>query len=291
MLSEMNDKILSVLNSFLDKVDYASFFRISISFLAITSYFSYGGKEFHALFAGGVLPIQLINLITDGKESGAFYLYSHLSKWFNDYNLFNFVSTVYIVALFFLMVGLLSNFFAFIAFVANIVIYFNSDIFLYGYDIFLFNSLLLCSLCRVSSKLSIDARFLDAPTSIYLKHFLRITLCVCYLFSGLSKAFDGIGWWNGDKMIYGMYFGASQKGIAIANFFVNHRIIPVTLGIGTVILEMLYPVFISLRKTRLITLILVILMHILIVFFMDLLSFSIVMIIWNIAAFYDFKDK
>lgn len=274
----------------LKDLDYASFFRISIAFLALTSVISYG-DEYYALFAGNSISLNITNKITENKEDLAFWLYNFLDVFPNTVSLFFWLKLLYIFFLVLLLFGFISTISGLMAFFLNLVIYFNSDLLLYGYDIFMYNSLLLCALCSVNSKLSVDNFLFAVRRSEFLMPILRVHLCICYLFSGLSKAFDGEGWWNGQKMVNALHYSATSKGLWFADLFTSFPIIPLILGVATVILEISYPIFIWRKRSRFLMLSLTILMHIFIWVFLDLLAFASIMIIWNFAAFYDFDSR
>src|SRR5690554_5952808 len=122
------------------------------------------------------------------------------------------------------------------------------------------------------------------------KKFFQIHLCIIYFFSGLDKAL-GFNWWNGE---------AIWKAINLPNFYndfninlatlANYPLIFILIGILTIIIEILYPIFINLKITKNIYLLLTIFMYFEILFILNLYFFSIINIILNITPFY-FKNN
>src|SRR5690606_17347615 len=98
----------------LEALDYASFFRIAISFLAITAILSYG-NEYYALFAGESIPTELTYQITNNKEKLAFGIFEILSADIDQITLFSWIRTIYVISLVLLLVGFLTRVFASIA--------------------------------------------------------------------------------------------------------------------------------------------------------------------------------
>jgi Vitamin K-dependent gamma-carboxylase len=121
---------------------------------------------------------------------------------------------------------------------------------------------------------------------------LQLHICIVYFFSGLTKSL-GIGWWNGTSF-WRAITSPPYDVIPAHTWAILTPALPL-LGIGVLVLEIGYPVFIWLRRTRLIWFSGVIAMHVAIGLTMGLYLFAFVMIVLNFAAFgpnvFPFLDK
>jgi hypothetical protein len=111
---------------------------------------------------------------------------------------------------------------------------------------------------------------------------LQLHLCIVYFFSGLIKAL-GVGWWNGQSL----WRSLTTPPYDVVAPHVWATLAPVLplFGITVWVLEIGYPIFIWLRKTRLIWFLGIIAMHVAIALAMGLYLFAFVMIVLNLAAF------
>lgn len=284
--------------SLIEELSYSSFFRISVALLALSQVLSYN-EEFNAVFSGSIISHDLMSAGL-GRTGGI--LENTLKLLENKIGIdkaFFFIKYLYLISLTTLLIGYKTRFSAIIAFITNHYIFFSQELFTYGYDGFLDNSLLFCCVFKTNYNTSLDSFIRNKWQAVgvvetegqIMKYALRVTLCVVYLFSGLSKAFDGTGWWNGNKMVASLHFNSSKTSLATIDFLINHPYLLVIGGISTVLIEVLYPILIFPKITRNITLYGVILMHLLIAFLLKLPAFSAIMIIWNLAAFQYFTES
>lgn len=113
---------------------------------------------------------------------------------------------------------------------------------------------------------------------------LQLHLCVVYFFAGLGKMV-GHNWWDGNALwsvinVYGVEF-IRAKAEMVLEFSFALKI----LSIGTFMLELLYPILIFFKRTRKITLLAVLSLHLGIAIIIGLYTFSLVMITMNLIAF------
>ncbi|WP_143080347.1 hypothetical protein [Hymenobacter arizonensis] len=259
----------------------------------MTQIVSYG-QDFDKIFSGHIIPLDLMSagigkLDTTVKD---FYDFAYSSVGNN--NTFLYLKYTYVISLLMLLLGILTRPAAVFAFICNYCLFFGQELVTNGYDIFMSNSLLFCSLFSVHRGLSLDQYFFSrnknaGKESYFLRKVLRVTLCVVYVFSGLSKAFDGLGWWNGEKMLTALHFNSSKSSFELIDSISNYPLLLVAGGIITVLLELAYPLiyYVKIRKYMLYS---VIAMHVGIAVMLNLNAFSMIMIIWNITAFYDFDE-
>jgi len=111
---------------------------------------------------------------------------------------------------------------------------------------------------------------------------LQLHICIVYFFTGLTKAL-GIGWWNGTSLWRSVT--SPPYDVIPAHIWATLTPLLPLLGISVWVLEMGYPIFIWLQKTRLIWFLAIIVMHIAIALTMGLYLFAFVMIVLNLAAF------
>ncbi len=114
------------------------------------------------------------------------------------------------------------------------------------------------------------------------RRVLQLHVCIIYFFSGLTKVL-GVSWWNGTAL-WRSLTSPPYDVISPQIWAILAPVIPV-LGIGVWVLELGYPIFIWLRKTRFIWFLGIIFMHVAIAVTMGLYLFAFVMIVLNLAAF------
>ncbi|MDQ1162453.1 putative membrane protein YphA (DoxX/SURF4 family) [Chryseobacterium sp. SORGH_AS 447] len=261
------------------EASFLLFFRIMIGLVAIIEILSLKGDLF-LLFSSAdtLMPQELMYM-----ETGVFrYLYP-MSLFLKDNGLldffYQFVLSAYLGSLLFLVIGFLTRFSALFALILQLLIFKSFSQFNYGYDQFVTMSLFYCFIFPVGKYYSCDRLiFKKKNIEIYFNYqtVLQIHLSIAYFFSGLAKALDS-GWWDGKSVWNAL--------VSIDSNYYPIPIIYIVGGILTVLLELSYPILVRLKKTRKITLAAMISMHLFIGFTMGLYAFSIIMIVWNIAAF------
>lgn len=261
-----------------------TFFRIFVPFIAIVDVLSMG-DDFNLLFSekDTFIPKELMYIVSEYKD-----LLDILGAYLKEYNLtlffYNNAKLIYVVFLVFLMFGFLARFSSLLALLLQLIIFKSFNELNYGYDQFLTMSLFYCFWFPVGKYISLDSYIFNYKEEIIRFDYIRVIqihLCMVYFFAGISKALDP-EWWNG------MSLWRSISSV-YNNYFTISPYVLLVVGIGTVLLETLYSVFIWIDKTRYIVLVLCMIMHITIAYMLDLYSFSAMLIIWNIAAFYHLK--
>ena len=116
----------------------------------------------------------------------------------------------------------------------------------------------------------------------FWRRVLQVHLCFVYFIGGLAKCL-GNGWWDGSNLWRSLIrppFTAVPPDVLI-----RFRYVLPLLGILICVLEVSYPIFIWIKKTRFTWLVCILAMHAAIGFLMGLYLFALVMIVMNIAAF------
>jgi hypothetical protein len=195
---------------------------------------------------------------------------------------------VYLAAILFMLAGLFTRPAIAIVWMIHLMLYQSTILFSYGVDAFTNLLLFYCLIMPTNKYYALDTVLLkNKKTSnpVYESFFMRVLqihLCIAYFFGGIGKLIMP-GWISADGI---------WKSLMLVNFKIidfsflaNYPIVTTTLGCVIVALELLYPIFIYIDKTRRLWLIGIILMHVFIGLFMSLPFFGLVMIIFNIAAF------
>jgi Vitamin K-dependent gamma-carboxylase len=114
------------------------------------------------------------------------------------------------------------------------------------------------------------------------RRILQLHLCLIYFFGGITKS-AGTGWWDGASIWYALIRPPFNL-LSPETLIIWKHLFPI-LSISVCLLETAYPLFIWLRKTRMLWLVAVITMHLAIGLAMGLYLFALVMITLNVAAF------
>lgn len=201
----------------------------------------------------------------------------------------NTVAIIYIISLISLALGLMSKISAAIALLTHLVLMQSINIFIYGVDYMTTISLFYLLIFPVGKYHSLDNYLLKKSNSdnfeqgIYLRIF-QIHWCLAYFFSGLSKAL-GPTWWNGEA-IWKALNSYNQASLFNPELWVHYPYIITFLGILTVLLELLFPIGVSVKILRKPWIVGIILMHIAIGALLGLYFFSIVMVLINLVGFW-----
>jgi Vitamin K-dependent gamma-carboxylase len=116
----------------------------------------------------------------------------------------------------------------------------------------------------------------------FFRRVLQLHLCFIYFFAGITKSL-GTGWWNGES-VWRALTCSPFNIIAPQTLIVFRYFFPLT-SIGICLLEIGYPLFIWLKKTRLVWLAGIVGMHIGTALTMGIYLFASIMIILNLAGF------
>jgi hypothetical protein len=187
----------------------------------------------------------------------------------------------------FLVFGFLSRPAAILAWFFHLCAVKSAALFSYGMDSFTTIGLFYLMLSPLPDSYSLDRRLWkvsprDPRLLGFFRRVLQLHLCLIYFFGGIAKCV-GAGWWNGVSVWRALtqapFNALSPEMLASLSFLLPF------LGIGIVLIEVGYPFFIWMRKTRRIWLLCTIAMHVGIAVTMGLYLFALIMIILNVAAF------
>src|SRR5437660_4141942 len=116
----------------------------------------------------------------------------------------------------------------------------------------------------------------------FWRRVLQLQLCFVYFIGGLAKCL-GNGWWNGSNLWRSLI--RPPFNLVPPDILVRFKYALPVLGILICLLEVSYPIFIWIKKTRFIWLTCILAMHAAIGILMGLYLFALVMIVMNVAAF------
>ena len=187
-----------------------------------------------------------------------------------------------------LLVGLFSREAALLAWFIHLCSVKSSGSLAYGVDSLTTMTLFFAAIAPFPDFWSLDWRRTRSRKSPnwqgFMRRILQFQLCIIYLFGGIAKS-AGEGWWDGTALWRALIrppFNHLSPDVLI-----HFRVFLPAAGIAVCFLEVTYPVFIWLRRTRRIWLWSILAMHVGIGLAMGLYSFALAMITLNVAAFGD----
>jgi len=291
-------KIIKKINIFFfqDSNDYTwiSFFRISIGLLVLLHFISIL-PDFDSLYTNnGILPSDILDTFIPNYIITLPKIISYFSNFgIYEVNTILFFKIAYIVCPIFLITGFIPRVSALLLLLLQISLVKGSSFYAYGVDYFTSMSLFYLILIPSHYEYSVYSflkRKINVSNITSFRRLFQIHLSIAYLFSGFDKII-GFNWWNGESIWKAINLPfANQDFNFDFSFLGHHPFILVILGWGTIAIEMLYPIFIWLPKTRKLWLYLTISMHLGIALILNLYIFSAIMIIWNLTNFYSFND-
>jgi hypothetical protein len=263
------------------------FLRCSIAALTLINFLAIQ-FDFSSIFSANAFIPPDINDVLKNPLIPSIYGIAQFAKPLMSYDavLLTF-RVLYPLALLLLLTGLFTRFSALLSLVLQLILLNSMDFYTYGLDEFTTIALFYCFIFPTGNQFSLDIYFFKKQndTIHYNKYLLlfRVHVCIAYFFSGFEKLL-GYNWRNGES-IWRMIHGYNMLSFLNLDFLYKTPIFFIA-GWATICIEMLYPIFMNVRKTRKYWLISVISFHILIAFFMGLYFFSCMMIILNVTAYY-----
>ena len=186
-----------------------------------------------------------------------------------------------------LLLGLLCRPAAIVAWFVHLCAAESGGLLAYGADSFMTTALFYLMLSPLPDHYSFDhwvakTRPKNPQLLGFWRRVLQVHLCFVYFIGGLAKCL-GNGWWDGSNLWRSLI--RQPFNLLSPDIVVRFKYALPVLGIAICLLEVSYPIFIWIKKTRFIWLICILTMHAAIGVMMGLYLFALVMIIMNIAAF------
>ncbi|QEE49856.1 hypothetical protein FUA48_09740 [Flavobacterium alkalisoli] len=191
------------------------------------------------------------------------------------------------------IIGFFSRISAILLLILQVSLIKSSYLFSYGVDFFTSMSLMYIALMPSDDYFSLRGylwRIKEKSDLTPFRRAFQIHICIAYFVSGFEKII-GYNWRNGESVWKAIHLIGFTNDFKInLDFLGNHPWIFVAAGWFTIIVELFYPLFINIHKTRTVWLYLTIALHLGIALMLNLYFFSAVMITWNITNYY-FEDK
>jgi Vitamin K-dependent gamma-carboxylase len=186
-----------------------------------------------------------------------------------------------------LLLGLLCRPAAIVAWFLHLCAAESGGLLAYGADNFMTTALFYLMLCPLPDRYSFDHWVTKTkpknPQALgFWRRVLQVNLCFVYFIGGLAKLL-GSGWWDGSNLWRALI--RPPFNLISPDLLVQFKYALPLFGILICMLEVSYPVFIWLKKTRWIWLGCILAMHAFIGLTMGLYLFALVMIVMNVAAF------
>lgn len=294
-----NNAILNSIRRFFSKEDNSNeksiiFLRVTTGIFLLLQLFSIW-RDFQKLHGKyGIIPYDVQGYIT----SDYVITLSKIITVLEPFNISEYTTIIIFITVFILFVlCLILGFFTRISALIVLILYVatSSGAYKYGVDSFVTTTLFYLFLFPSSANYSLDSLIFKKTYSktnlVLYRRLLQINLCMVYFFSGITKAV-GDTWWNGEAIWKSINVGSANK---LFNFdfswLAEQHSVLMVLGWSVLIIEILYPIFIWMPKTRKFWLTITILMHVGIVLVLNLFFFGVFMIIWGMAAFYFIKEE
>ena len=187
----------------------------------------------------------------------------------------------------FLLLGLFCRPAAIVAWFLHLCAAESGGLLAYGADSFMTTALFYLMLSPLPDRYSFDQWVVKTkPKNPQLLGFwrrvLQVHLCFVYFIGGLAKSL-GNGWWDGSNLWRSLT--RPPFNLVSPDILVRFKYALPVLGISICLLEVSYPIFIWMKKTRRVWLLCILAMHAAIGLLMGLYLFALVMIVMNVAAF------
>jgi len=186
-----------------------------------------------------------------------------------------------------LLLGLFSRPAAVVAWFVHLCAAESGGLLAYGADAFTTTALFYLMLSPLPDRYSFDQWVTKSepknPHALGFWHrVLQVHLCFVYFIGGLAKCL-GNGWWDGSNLWRALI--RTPFNLVPPDVLIRFKHALPVLGISICLLEVSYPVFIWMKKTRGIWLVCILAMHAAIGLLMGLYFFALIMIVMNLAAF------
>lgn len=189
-----------------------------------------------------------------------------------------------------LIAGLFSRVAALLLLPLHIALIKGASFFIYGVDFFIAMSLFYLILLPGDRYGSLRNTLFGQPQSppsfMPVKRAFQIHISIAYFFSGFDKLL-GFNWHNGESVWKAINLPYANRDFFFDfSWLAEHPQLLVAAGWATILIEMLYPVFIWIPATRRLWLALTIGLHLGIALVLNLYFFSAIMVVWNLSNFY-----
>jgi hypothetical protein len=274
-----------------NNAEFLSFFRIAVG-LVILLHFTSIITDFDQFFSSkSIVPQDIIATFhPDWQLTFPQIVHQLETIGISEATTLTATKIAYILLSVSIILGFFSRISAFMLLFIQIVLMKGSSFFIYGADFFtsmsLFYLILFPADAYFSVRNCIKSSKKRLPNFMPVKRLFQIHISIAYFFSGLDKLL-GFNWWNGESIWKAIHLPYANRDFNFDfSWMADHSFTLVLIGWSTIIIEMCYPIFVWMPKTRKLWITLTISMHIGIALILNLYYFSAIMIVWNLTNFY-----
>lgn len=290
-LSKFYNKIEGFFFDSSNNTEFLSFFRIAAGIVILLHFISIF-NDFDLFFSSkSIIPSDIMATFNQDWQLTFPILVKQIeSIGISEATTIMITKTAYILLSVCIIIGFFSRISAFILLFIQILLMKGSTFFIYGADFFTSMSLFYLILFPSDAYFSIRHFFRPNKKKEYnympVKRLFQIHISIAYFFSGFDKLL-GFNWWNGESIWKAIHLPYANRDFNFDfSWMADHSYILVIIGWSTIIIEMCYPLFVWIPKTRRLWVTLTISMHIGIALVLNLYYFSAIMIVWNLTNFY-----
>lgn len=290
-LSKFYNKIEGFFFDSSNNTEFLSFFRIAAGIVILLHFISIF-NDFDLFFSSkSIIPSDIMATFNQDWQLTFPILVKQIeSIGISEATTIIITKTAYILLSVCIIIGFFSRISAFILLFIQILLMKGSTFFIYGADFFTSMSLFYLILFPSDAYFSIRHFFRPNKKKEYnympVKRLFQIHISIAYFFSGFDKLL-GFNWWNGESIWKAIHLPYANRDFNFDfSWMADHSYILVIIGWSTIIIEMCYPLFVWIPKTRRLWVTLTISIHIGIALVLNLYYFSAIMIVWNLTNFY-----
>lgn len=273
--------------------EFLVFFRICIGVVVLAHFLSVL-PDFALLYGMNSIIPSDIHTVTVNKD---ILLFNEIIDFLNSVTRAESISVAifqysYIILAVLIITGFYSRISAILLLILQVALVKSSYLFSYGADFFTSMSLMYIALLpsddysSIRNSLKLISRRSDLTP---FRRVFQIHICIVYFVSGFEKL-TGYNWRNGESVWKAIHLIGFPNDFELNfNSLGEYPWVFIAAGWFTIVVEMLYPLFINIKRTRTLWLCLTISLHCGIALILNLYFFSAIMITWNLANYY-FKD-
>ncbi|WP_130735286.1 HTTM domain-containing protein [Flavobacterium sp. J27] len=274
--------------------EFLLFFRVAAGIIIVLHFISIFG-DFNQFFSSkSIVPLDIMATFNqDWQLTFPFVIKQLETIGISEVTTIGVTKITYISLGVSIILGFYSRISACLLLFIQILLMKGSSFFIYGADFFTSMSLFYLILFPSDSVFSIRNLFHSKQKKktnyMPVKRLFQLHLSIAYFFSGFDKLL-GFNWWNGESIWKAINLPYANRDFSFDfAWMADYSFILVLIGWSTILIEMCYPIFVWIPKTRKLWVVLTISMHIGIALVLNLYYFSAIMIVWNLTNFY-FED-
>jgi hypothetical protein len=274
---------------------FLPFFRLAIGLFAFMHFMFMKGDFYRLYDSKGIVDGYIMSAFKPDIVPNVIQTGNILFGWTNlsEHGILTAFFCLYLILCTFLTLGLFSRLSAFLLLLVHLIIFKGAPLYSYGVDNITSIVLFYCLLFPVGAQYSIDQLFQKKAsiTPSPYRRILQLHLCIIYSSSGFDKLI-GRDWRNGEAIWQSIHLLKFDLPFTINyDFLATHSWVAMILSLGTVTLEIFYPVLLFHKRLRYWGLISVLFLHFGIAITMGLYFFSILMCLLSILAFFDLDKR